>query len=320
MVDYAIANHVDAVLIAGDLFDSAKHVRKRTKAIVRETLAKEPNLQFYILAGNHDGDVPLYDDAFPQPENVHTFGNRWKSYRQGDVTVTAIERPNADTLNLDPADINIVMMHGQAVETSNVSGRDDIPIRAFAGKGIDYIALGHIHSHRRGMVDNRCLACYSGCPEGRGFDECGEKGFLLLETLPDRRVESRFVRFSRRTLHEVRLDVSGCSEQAELERRANAAVAGIPADDAVKLTVVGSLDPDFAPEYRWIERDLGERFWFAKRKDETTLLIRPEDYRNDISLKGEFIRRVMASDLPQVDRERVILNGLRALWGEELDL
>lgn len=323
MIDYAAANGVEAVLIAGDLFDSAKQIRKRTKSLVREVIEKYPDLQFYYLSGNHDGDTLLYDEENPAPDNFHTFGNRWKTYRVGEVTVTASERPNADTLSLDPADINIVMLHGQISETANVSKKDDvplIPLRAYAKKNVDYLALGHIHFYQQNKVDERCVACYCGCLEGRGFDECGEKGFLLLETTSDRRVEQRFIPFASRTLHEVNLDISGCTTQDELERRTDEAVADISSDDLVKLTVVGARDPEFNPEYRWIEEKLNERFLYAKCKDNATLLIRPEDYLNDISLKGEFIRRVMASDLSPADRDRVISNGLRALWGEELDL
>ena len=97
-------------------------------------------------------------------------------------------------------------------------------------------------------------------------------------------------------------------------------LANIPFDDLVKLTAVGSLDPDFSPEYHWLEEKMNERFFFAKFEEKTSLLIRPEDYQNDNSLKGEFIRRVLASELPQADKDRVILNGLRALREEEIDL
>lgn len=320
IIEFASAEGACAILIAGDLFDSPTYVRKHTKTIVREAVAKHPELQFFYLAGNHDGGTDLYGETDPQPENFHTFGSRWKTYRLGDVAVTASERPNAETLALDPADINIVMMHGNAVETANAAKKDDIPIRAYAGKGIDYIALGHYHSRSSASVDGRCRACYCGCPEGRGFDECGEKGFLLLETTPDRRVEQRFVPFARRTLHEVAVDITGCDGQEDVMRRAKDAVAGISGDDMVKLTVKGAVDPAFSPEYDWIAEKLNDRFYCAELKSETTLLIRPEDYRNDISLKGEFIRRVMNAELPQADKDRIIRNGLRALWGEEIDL
>ena len=65
---------------------------------------------------------------------------------------------------------------------------------------------------------------------------------------------------------------------------------------------------------------LAERFYFAKVKDETRLSINAEDYAHDISLKGEFVRRVMASNLSQTEKERVIACGFRALSGEELGL
>ncbi|MBQ5892812.1 MAG: hypothetical protein IIW78_01010 [Clostridia bacterium] len=65
---------------------------------------------------------------------------------------------------------------------------------------------------------------------------------------------------------------------------------------------------------------LAERFYFAKLADETRLLIRPEDYRNDISLKGEFVRRVMASSLTETEKERIIACGFRALSGEEIGI
>ena len=60
--------------------------------------------------------------------------------------------------------------------------------------------------------------------------------------------------------------------------------------------------------------------YFAKLADETRLLIRPEDYRNDISLKGEFVRRVMASSLTETEKERIIACGFRALSGEEIGI
>jgi hypothetical protein len=50
------------------------------------------------------------------------------------------------------------------------------------------------------------------------------------------------------------------------------------------------------------------------------LEIRPEDYSHDISLKGEFVRRVMASDLSVEEKEEILACGIRALSGEELNV
>lgn len=321
MAEFADEEGVFAVLIAGDLFDSAKQVRKRTVKMILETVALYPNIQFCYLAGNHDGGARLFDNAGTIPENLHFFGEQWTSYEWDGVTITAAQNPVPEALALDPGKANVVLLHGQVTDTFSASG-EEIPLRAYAEKGIDYLALGHIHSFAEYRVDDRAVACYSGTPEGRGFDECGEKGFVLLELAPGKRPQTRFVPFAKRTLHEIRLDLSGCTTQAELEHRAEEALAPIPVTDLVKLTVCGEVDPDFEPDYHRIDRYLSERFWFARRKDESALLIRPEDYQNDRSLKGEFIRLVRADEsLTDAERDAVTRLGLQALYGrKEIDL
>ena len=62
------------------------------------------------------------------------------------------------------------------------------------------------------------------------------------------------------------------------------------------------------------------RFWFLKVKDESSLKIEKESYEHDLSLKGEFIRLVMASGRTEEEKERMILWGIRALSGEEVTL
>lgn len=55
-------------------------------------------------------------------------------------------------------------------------------------------------------------------------------------------------------------------------------------------------------------------------KDETRLAVEPERYRNDVSLKGEFIRQVLASELSEHEKAAVIRAGVLALAGEEISL
>ncbi len=71
------------------------------------------------------------------------------------------------------------------------------------GKYIDYLALGHIHSYKKERLDDRGVYCYSGCLEGRGFDECGEKGFVLLD-ITEGKIHTEFVPIAKRMLHEVK--------------------------------------------------------------------------------------------------------------------
>ena len=98
------------------------------------------------------------------------------------------------------------------------------------------------------------------------------------------------------------------------------AVGEIPSSDLVKVVLEGSCPADAQKDVEHLRQVLSERFYFAKIYDESRLLIRPEDYRSDISLKGEFVRRVLASNLSDAEKERVIACGFRALTGEEIGL
>ena len=49
------------------------------------------------------------------------------------------------------------------------------------------------------------------------------------------------------------------------------------------------------------------------------MAINPEDYKHDMSLKGEFIRTVSADDsLDETTKEKIIACGINALMGEDL--
>lgn len=54
------------------------------------------------------------------------------------------------------------------------------------------------------------------------------------------------------------------------------------------------------------------------RSRTTKLTIDPSKYVNDPSLKGEFVRLVMKSELVTERRDAVLMLGLAALRGEEL--
>ena len=157
---------------------------------------------------------------------------------------------------------------------------------------------------------------YCGCLEGRGFDECGEKGYVLLEA-QDGKVKSTFVPFAGRILHEIAVDISGLMIQEEIQRRIQEAVEEIPRKDMVKIVLTGEVSPEAEKDTVWIEKWLEDDYYFLRVKDETRLAVCPEDYRYDISLKGEFVRLVLAARLPKEEKEQILRLGIRALAGEE---
>lgn len=318
LVRLASESDVSAILISGDLFDS-NHVTARTEKYVLDLIAAHPDLCFFYLSGNHDRGATLKTLA-EKPDNLYLFGDGWTTYRFGEVSITGSEKPSADTLTLEEGRINIVLLHGQERGGKGVDAADVIRFANYKDKHIDYLALGHLHEYRAAAIDSRCTACYSGCLEGRGFDECGKKGYVLLETDARGKLHHRFIPIAKRELHSVECDVTDFVSQHELETRVLRAVEPIPTNDLVKVILTGSCQAHTPMDLPHLSTVLGERFYFAKIKDETRLQIRPEDYENDISLKGEFVRRVMASGLSAEEKERVIACGFRALTGEEIGL
>ena len=329
MVSWAEENGVSAILISGDLFDT-KTVRKGSRTMVLSAVQEHPDIDFYYLRGNHDED--LFTDSLEGgiPENLKLFGPSWVKYEAKEdprVVIAGAEYSDAHpelytTLSLDPDRLNIVMMHGQETASGGKNDSDIIRIRELRYRNIDYLALGHIHSHRETPLDSRGVYVYPGCLEGRGFDEAGEKGFMLLETEEgSREIRRSFVPFAKRTLYRLEIDVTDAENTAEIIRRTEAEVARlrIPESAMVEVVLTGSRNAEDEFDPLQIDAALQGRFFFSRVKDGTKLSIDYDSYEKDESLKGEFIRTVrdMAS-LSEEEKRSVIRYGIQALRGEEI--
>ena len=227
MVDYAAEQSVDGILIAGDLFDTKK-VDRATGNAVLSAITGHPEILFFYLRGNHDADgfLQSLDEI---PDNLKLFGDTWRYYAWEEdgatIVITGAESSarNAQTLytslRLNPKHINLVMLHGQETPYASGAGRDaeQIPLALLQNKGIDYLALGHIHTYKREQLDARGIYVYPGCLEGRGFDECGIHGFCLLEVdVAHHKIQDTFVPFASRRLWEASVDVSVCASGVDI--------------------------------------------------------------------------------------------------------
>ena len=313
MAAFAAQQDVTAVLMAGDLFDTQR-ATAQTVGFVLDTIRNVPNVDFLYLRGNHDVSAFAGWDL---PENFKTFGDGWTYHRYGEVVIAGMEQePAYDALNLPEDTVNIVTLHGQI---STQPGEELIALPLLKRKNIDYLALGHIHSYQTGKLDDRGTWCYCGCLEGRGFDELGAKGFVLVN-VENKNVSHEFVPFARRTLEEVSVDITDLVTVSQILAAAEEACEGIPAENLVKVTLTGTYSLETQKDLQFLKKMLEGRFWFLKIKDESRLEIEKESYEHDLSLKGEFIRLVMASNRPEEEKERMILCGIRALSGEEVAL
>ena len=318
MVAYAAQNDIAAILIAGDMFDT-KSISKTTRNTVLHAIENNPHITFYYLKGNHDYDNFLsgLEDI---PKNLKLFGQEWTTYSIGNVAVSGIELTEQNTdsayisLVLDAKKFNIVMLHGQEAE--------DVNLKMLRNKGIDYLALGHIHAYKREQLDARGIYCYPGCLEGRGFDECGEHGFVVIDIDETTgQFDHEFIAFAARKLYAVTVDVTDCSTTSAIAEKTREALshAQCESDAMVKIILTGALDVECEKDIAHLLAHFKSQFYFVKIYDETTLKINVKDYMLDESLKGEYVRFIMAdASLSEEDKKAIIRYGLQAIAGEEV--
>lgn len=322
MVDYAEENNVEAIIIAGDLFDS-KRVSVTTKNLVYDCIISNPKIDFLYLSGNHDSDN-FISEMKEKPSNLKLFSNEWTIYKYDEVSIYGAELSQDNSISLyntlipEKSETNIVVLHGQESKYENKDKTEIINIANLKNRYIDYLALGHIHSYKCEKLDNRGVYCYCGCLEGRGFDECGEKGFVLLNARQGK-ISHEFIKFAKRSLYEIHVDISGKDTTSEVLEAVNHELSGISEDSLVKIILEGRVNIDSERDIAYLLQKLSANFYFVKIYDQTKLAIHIEDYQYDISLKGEFIRLVMGTRLSQKDKEQIIINGIHALSGEEID-
>ncbi len=326
MVDYASQYGAQAVLIAGDLFDT-KSISATARNVVQDAILSHPEIDFLYLRGNHDNDSFL-SKLEEIPSNLKLFGEEWTTYQYGNVAITGLEltAQNQATafhqLALDHDRFNIVMLHGQLMDYRGGDGAEVISLNDLRNKNIDYLALGHVHEYKKGQLDARGTYCYPGCLEGRGFDECGTKGFVRLDIDEKTcRARMKFVPAAQRTLYIIPVDVTGVMTTQEAARRMEATLSeiAVPQKSLVRFELTGEVAVDSEISSDFLQEIFSEYFYYEKVVDKTCMLVDYAAYEKDISLKGEFIRMIMQADMEEEKKAEVIRCGILALSGEEIE-
>ena len=315
MIEEAVYQRVRIFIIAGDLFDSER-ITGSTVSRVLGAISKYPSIDFLYLSGNHEKNA-LTECGASLPENLKLFGEDWTYFDYGDVTVvgrTEISPDMFSSLKLDYAKTNITVLHGALSDAK--SGGEIIGKRELEKTHIDYLALGHYHSYSAEQISDTGIAVYSGTPEGRGFDEVGDKGFVLIDT-DSRYARHSFCKFAKRTLRIVDVDLTGAMGRADVDMRVDSSLSGISHTDLVRLRLCGKRIPELFPDEDAIKARWQNAFYHFEIKDESGIRIDPNDYKYDRSLKGEFIRLVTSRpELTDEEKDKIIKTGLAALMGE----
>lgn len=319
IVGLARAHQCQFMLLSGDLFDGAFHAE--TVRMVQRVL-KDANMPVFIAPGNHDPlgpDSPYSMDGWP--DNVHIFteqairsvslpGLDCKIYGAG---YTAMDCPAllSDFRATGTERWHIGVLHGEADTAS--SHYCPITKEQIRESGLSYLALGHIHkggSLRAG--DTVCA--WPGCPMGKGFDETGAKGAILV-TLGDT-IGAAFHPLDTPRFYDEQADVASDPVQA-----VEALLPALPSEDVYRITLNGYSAPiDIPGLYRHFAH-----VPYLTIRDETLPEMDLWSGVDDDSLEGVYfslLQQAAMSDNPEL-AERAILAARisrQILSGQEVKL
>jgi len=291
LADLARDRQADLVLLAGDLLDSEQVFRETAQALAR-ALGSVP-CPVVIAPGNHDyySSRSVYA-TLDWPEQVHIFrtggmealelpgldctvwGRAFLGPRQTDSPLSGFHTSRED------GGLHLACLHGDLALQSEYG---PITPEDIAASGLDYLALGHIHQNSSLNRVGNTFWAYPGCPEGRGFDETGEKGVLYVEAEPGA-VSAQFVPLARRRYEILPVDLTGAADPL------SAILSALPGDtqrDVYRILLTGEGD---APDLAGLERALAPRFYGLTLRDNTRL---PQDLwrrREEDTLTGLFLR------------------------------
>ena len=189
LVQLAISEKVDFVLISGDLYDGDwKDYNTGLFFLSRMARLTEAGIPVFIIAGNHDAANKM-TKSLRLPGGVHRFGSRKPETFQLEEIGAAIHGQSfpSGAVNRDlsadyPAAINgyfnIGMLHTCAAGSSEHDPYAPCSVESLRTRGYDYWALGHIHKRQALCQDPPIL--FAGNLQGRSIRETGEKGCMLV--------------------------------------------------------------------------------------------------------------------------------------------
>ncbi|MFD1389140.1 exonuclease SbcCD subunit D [Oceanobacillus oncorhynchi subsp. oncorhynchi] len=230
LVDEAINNKVDFVLLAGDLYDQESQSLKAQIRLRRafERLADE-NIAVFLSYGNHDfrkGDS--FDVEYPG--NVYIFPEESVTcipfYKNGEAAAAiygfsyenraVYENKSSEYERTgEEFPFHIAMLHGSVATNTEHDSYAPFQLKDLLNKRMDYWALGHIHKRQHLHTDPPVI--YPGNIQGRHRKETGEKGCYLVN-LSRHQVKQTFLPLQAIRYEEAQVDIRDCLTPSQAEK------------------------------------------------------------------------------------------------------
>jgi DNA repair exonuclease SbcCD nuclease subunit len=190
LVDLAIEEGVDLMLLAGDVFDGDwTHWNTGVHFAAEMGRLREAEIPVCIVKGNHDAASKL-TKSVRLPENVRMLAaDRVETVMFEELGLAVHGQSYATPAVLDDLSagypppvqdlLNVGLLHTCADGRPGHERYAPCSVAGLAERGYDYWALGHVHSREVLSMDPPIV--FPGNPQGRGVREAGPKGATLVE-------------------------------------------------------------------------------------------------------------------------------------------
>lgn len=227
----------DLMLLSGDLLDGpvSPDILNQLAQIFRQV-----EIPVFISPGNHDhmGAGSPWDTQV-WPENVHIFTRpalEAVTLKEPDCRVygagfAAMDCPGLLEGFYAPGDVgcNLAVLHGDPTQLH--APCNPITRQQVSDSNLTYLALGHIHKAGT-FRTGKTLCAWPGCPQGRGYDETGEKGIYIV-TVEDT-AQTRFVPYPGPRFYELTVDA---------DTSLDTVLPAAGSEDFYRITFTGEAEP-----------------------------------------------------------------------------
>lgn len=236
MIDYALNEHVDFLIISGDVFDSS-HPSYADLCLFCDGLTRlgEANIPVYYCMGNHDPYTMWIRDYGDLPDNVFVFdpneANFFVFEKDGEPLVVlggrsyynqtwstaqdvaeGISREAALHVNSD-ASFRVGVIHtGLDIDPT----RSPVEPKELLKRHMDYWACGHIH-HVHLVPEREPSIAFSGCIQGRDVHETGPHGVLKVTLRQNLPAEIVFLPTAQVVWEYVEVDITNCTTISDVQ-------------------------------------------------------------------------------------------------------
>ena len=255
LVDRALAERVDFLLLAGDIYDRDWQ-DFHTGLFFRGQMVRleRAGIRCFIVQGNHDAQGVI-SRQLTLPSNVTVFSSRAaQTVKLDDLSVAIHGRSfperevNEDLVPSYPPPVsgyfNIGLLHTSLTGRAGHDTYAPTDLPTLVAKGYDYWALGHVHA--REVLNERPRIVFCGNLQGRHAKETGVKGCELV-TVEAGRIEAEFIALDVVRWSQLSVPLDGVDRLESLNEAFARALEPVLAGTtdrlhAVRVTLTGSTE------------------------------------------------------------------------------